>query len=214
MHVPAGTVFTDLTVVKEIERSGANRRFMCRCVCGKESVKFLGNLRLGRSTSCGCNTKSGEAGRAASVAARRARAQMTTKGRMCHTCQTWKLWDHFRLDPRRPEGRASNCIECGRWRAMKAVYGISRVEWEQLRNGQDSRCALCGERSEDSKLFVDHDHACCPGMRGQGGIKAGCKNCIRGLLCNSCNNVLGRIEQKPALAERFSDYLCRRPLAQ
>jgi hypothetical protein len=211
MHVPAGTVFADLTVIQEVERSGLNRRFMCRCTCGRESVKFLGNLRLGRSTSCGCLTKSGEVGRAASVAARRLRARITDQGRMCHTCQTWKAWSDFCNDPRRPNGKASNCFECARWRSIKGVYGINRNEWERMREGQGGACALCGD---PDGLMVDHDHSCCQGSRGRSDGRSGCKKCIRGLLCDSCNRVLGRIEQKPALAERFSDYLCRRPLAQ
>jgi hypothetical protein len=69
---------------------------------------------------------------------------------------------------------------------------------------------LCGDRDD---LAVDHDHSCCQGSRGRADGRAGCKKCIRGLLCDFCNRVLGRIEQKPALAERFADYLSRRPLA-
>lgn len=204
MHVPAGTVFADLTVIREVERSGLNRRFMCRCVCGKESVKFLGNLRLGRSTSCGCLTKMGEAGRAAVLADRRAKAQETDEGRMCHTCQTWKTWEDFRPDPRRARGRSSNCIECGRWRRIKLLYGIARSEWMSILDRQGGSCALCDDSAD---LMVDHDHACC-------GENHGCRGCVRGLLCDFCNRVLGRIEQKPGLATRFDDYLRRRPLLQ
>lgn len=215
MNIPSGTTFAYLTVIKEIERSGHNRRFMCRCVCGNEAIKFLNNLRLGRATSCGCQTNHLEAtsaGRAASVAARRERAQLTTDGRICHKCQTWKTWDHFRIDKRCPEGRSSNCIECGRWHGMQQYYGLTRSEWEQMRDSQGSRCALCGDLICDSDLVVDHDHACCyPGSRGKSG-RGGCKSCIRGLLCNFCNHLLGRIEKKPALANRFADYLTSRPL--
>lgn len=200
MQVPVGTAFADLKVVREIEPSGTNRRVLCVCMCGNETVKFLNNLRAGRSTSCGCAYDLGAVGRAASVAARRQRAQITVDGRMCHTCGTWKTWDHFRADPRRPEQRASNCIDCARWRGIRARYGIGRDEWEELRDTQGG-CALCGDVGE---LSVDHDHACC-------GINRGCRNCLRGLLCDFCNRVLGRIEQKPALAERFADYLQRRP---
>jgi hypothetical protein len=214
MQIQPGTTYGHLTVIREVERSGANRRFLCRCKCGSETTKFMNNLRGGKSRTCGCeHARTAAAGRAAVLAMRRARAQMTTEGRMCLTCDTWKTWDHFRVDPRRPEGRYSNCIQCGRYRNMRAVYGISRAEWEQLRDEQQSRCALCGDTGEDSKLFIDHDHACCPGMRGQTVVRAGCKNCIRGLLCDHCNRVLGRIEQKPLMAARFADYLTRRPLA-
>lgn len=214
MSIPIGTTFSDLTVTEEIERSGVNRRFMCRCICGKEVVKFLNNLRSGRSTSCGCKTKRGEAGRIASTAASRARAQITIDGRMCHTCQTWKTWDHFRVNRRCPEGRSSNCIECGRWHGIKVTYGISRAEWEQMRDNQESRCALCGDLTLDLDLLIDHDHTCCPVKRERSVLRAGCRRCIRGLLCDSCNRLLGRIEQRPRLASRFTDYLALRPLLE
>lgn len=204
MHIPAGTVFADLTVIREVERSGHNRRFICRCVCGKESVKFLGNLRLGRSTSCGCLTKSGEAGRIASLAARLRRAQVTAEGRMCHTCRTWKEWDQFQIDPRRPRGRSSNCVDCARWRRIRRHYGIDRTSWQSIRDGQEGRCGLCGDSAD---LMIDHEHSCC-------GYDYGCRDCIRGLLCDFCNRLLGRIEQKPLLARRFADYLQQRPLRQ
>ncbi len=37
------------------------------------------------------------------------------------------------------------------------------------------------------RLSIDHDHACCPGSHS-------CGNCVRGVLCVSCNFVLGRID--------------------
>lgn len=37
---------------------------------------------------------------------------------------------------------------------------------------QDSRCAICGEKCEETKIFADHDH-----ITGK----------PRGLLCNRCN---------------------------
>lgn len=207
MDVPAGTTYADLTVIREVERSGSNRRFLCRCTCGKESVKFLGNLRLGRSTSCGCNTKSGEAGRAASVSARRRRAQITDDGRICHTCGEWKRWSCFSADNRSGRGKSSNCIDCSHWRAIRAVYGVSRKEWMHLLDSQGGGCALCQSSGPSKRrLAVDHDHDCC-------GSKRACKQCVRGLLCDGCNRLLGLVERRPALRHRFDDYLSRRPLA-
>lgn len=49
-----GSKYGRLTVLKEVEKVGYNRRFLCRCACGKESVAFLSNLRRGHTTSCGC----------------------------------------------------------------------------------------------------------------------------------------------------------------
>lgn len=202
MVVPAGTVFADLVVLSEVERSGPNRRFLCRCKCGAESVKFLGNLRLGRSTTCGTCRKSGEAGRAASLAARHARARISTEGRMCLVCKTWQPWDNFTRSSKHSTGRATSCRGCGRRRALMLRYGIDEVALNLLR-GLQPGCHLC--QSVGARLVIDHDHNCC-------GYDRGCRDCIRGLLCDFCNLLLGRVEQKQLLAERFADYLSRRPL--
>ena len=96
-------------------------------------------------------------------------------------------------------------MECGHWRSIKAIYGLTRAEWEWLHDAQSGVCALCGEPEViKQRLSVDHDHACC------GKAKA-CKRCIRGLLCGICNRVLGHAEARPALVPRFADYLKRRP---
>lgn len=203
MSVPPGTTYGDLTVIREIERSGYNRRFLCRCVCGAETVKFLNNLCAGRSRSCGCTYEYGVHGRTIVLAERRRRAQESDEGRVCHTCGLWQPWDRFGPDKRRSRGKSSNCTDCGRWRMIKSLYGITRAEYEWLRDSQQGKCVLCGQNG-NVRLSVDHDHSCCPPGRA-------CKKCIRGMLCAVCNLILGRVEARPLLASRFSDYLERRP---
>lgn len=169
-------------------------------------MKYLLNLERGIAVRCSLEA---EAARSASleaiVAERRAKAQQSSEGRMCHTCQEWKPWSCFSRDPRKASGKASNCMECSHWHTVKTVFGITRAEWEWLHDSQGAVCALC--RQEDqSRLAVDHDHACC------GKIRA-CKKCIRGMLCRTCNRMLGHAEGKPRLAARFADYLELRPFA-
>lgn len=54
-------------------------------------------------------------------------------------------------------------------------------------------CALCskqfytGRSPTRSTFAIDHDHTCCQGQRS-------CGQCVRGVLCNSCNLSLGHIE--------------------
>jgi len=66
-------------------------------------------------------------------------------------------------------------------------YGITIEQYEALRIFQHHRCASCGRPESDFKraLHVDHDHKCCPYVRGRT-LKA-CGRCVRGLLCTSCN---------------------------
>lgn len=69
---------------------------------------------------------------------------------------------------------------------LKALYGLSLQEYDTLLDRQNHRCGVCKRHTSElpGPLQVDHDHACCPG-------KKSCGNCIRGLLCNSCNGGLG-----------------------
>ncbi len=203
MEIERGQVFDQLTVVEEVDPGPPNnRRIRCYCSCGNEKIAFLSNLRLGRTRSCGCTYVFGEKARAQIVEKRRAAARITHEGRICLTCSTWKPWAEFSLDKRGSTGRASNCKACGARRRLLLAYGITGDDIARLR-GLHGGCHLCG--NTDDRLVVDHDHSCCGKVRG-------CRKCVRGLLCDFCNRVLGRIEQRPALARRFADYLESRPL--
>lgn len=81
-------------------------------------------------------------------------------------------------------------------------YGISKEEYDRILEAQDG-CAICKRRSDTNKLLaVDHDHTCCPGKRS-------CGNCIRGLLCSSCNTGLGFFRDNLDLLIRAIEYLER-----
>lgn len=49
-----GQRYGKLTVIREDERKGYTRRWLCRCDCGNEKVVAMHNLRTGHTTSCGC----------------------------------------------------------------------------------------------------------------------------------------------------------------
>lgn len=49
-----GQKYGRLTVVKEVERNGYTRRWLCKCECGNETIVTQPNLRNGHTTSCGC----------------------------------------------------------------------------------------------------------------------------------------------------------------
>lgn len=53
-----GRRFGRLTVLKQAGTSpSGERRWLCHCDCGKELTVFAGNLRRGRTQSCGCYHK-------------------------------------------------------------------------------------------------------------------------------------------------------------
>lgn len=76
--------------------------------------------------------------------------------------------------------------------ALKRLYGITPEEYDILVRKQNNKCKTC-HRPDPSgrKLAVDHNH-----ITGK----------IRGLLCCSCNRLLGRLE-KNNLLQSFMEYL-------
>lgn len=41
-------------LLEEVAFAGKGRKFRCRCDCGTEKIVYLGHLRSGATTSCGC----------------------------------------------------------------------------------------------------------------------------------------------------------------
>lgn len=66
----------------------------------------------------------------------------------------------------------------------------------------DPRCEICSTRNPGVRDFaLDHDHACCP----RSGFS--CGECIRGLLCGSCNRALGLLNDDPERIRAAAAYL-------
>lgn len=82
-----------------------------------------------------------------------------------------------------------------RARVLWLRYRMTPERWDEMLIAQNGRCAICAApEPPDRRLAVDHDHACCPHP------KRSCGKCIRGLLCTSCNNRLGIVEDEPWMA--------------
>jgi recombination endonuclease VII len=93
-------------------------------------------------------------------------------------------------------------IASARWRlAHKFVrYGLTPADFDRLLELQGYACAMCHEPfAEGQPIFIDHDHACCPGE------KSSCGKCVRGLLDLACNTSLGHIERKYEMARAYLD---------
>jgi hypothetical protein len=84
------------------------------------------------------------------------------------------------------------------------MYGISAADYESMLATQGGGCAICSVPPEpDRRLYVDHDHRCCPGRRS-------CGECVRGLLCRHCNLALGQFGDDPNRVAQAAEYLKRR----
>lgn len=97
-------------------------------------------------------------------------------------------------------GGGRMCVPCHRESRLTYTYGLPRGSYERMLTEQDGACAGCLRVLDDENLRVDHDHACCAGKRS-------CGNCVRGLLCDDCNLVLGKVRDSAETLRRLADYV-------
>lgn len=91
----------------------------------------------------------------------------------------------------RAAGRVNHNSVKNRARQRKFRYGLDQAAYDALLQAQGGLCAICREPervgigpTERLGLAVDHDRRCCPGNKT-------CGECVRGLLCFTCNTSLG-----------------------
>jgi hypothetical protein len=71
----------------------------------------------------------------------------------------------------------------------------------EMLEAQDGKCRICAvELNSRSGQCIDHDHRHCPG-------NFSCGECIRGILCKSCNTLLGFAKDDVARLQAAIDYL-------
>lgn len=101
----------------------------------------------------------------------------------------------------RERKRKQRASKLDRDRQLRARYNISLEDWEALFDSQDRLCAICETDTPNGRGWcTDHDHACCPGAKS-------CGKCIRGILCMSCNSMLGYSYDNPEILRRGIQYL-------
>ena len=114
---------------------------------------------------------------------------METK--ICSKCKTEKSIIEFYHRKKSKDGFSGVCKKC-RYKynyeekyprpalelKLKRDYGISLIEYDKMFEQQGGVCAICGKSQPQQfhRLAVDHDHK---------------TNKVRGLLCQSCNGMLG-----------------------
>lgn len=82
-------------------------------------------------------------------------------------------------------------------------HNMTLERYDELLASQGGGCAICGitaPTGKRSNFDIDHDHRCCPGAYS-------CGECIRGLLCNRCNTLIGRASEDLAILEAAIRYL-------
>jgi hypothetical protein len=123
----------------------------------------------------------------------------------CKKCGEAKALIDFPTNRTCKDGRTSECRLCTNkriteWRTTTdkgkrnkrrqtvARHGITLERYEELLAKQGGTCAVCPrtQSANGRVLAVDHDHTCCPGQYS-------CGKCVRGLLCDGCNRMIGAV---------------------
>ena len=138
--------------------------------------------------------------------------------RQCSKCGMWKPKTAFYRDKRRKDGLQIRCKSCRnadmaewvkrnpewgkKWyqkvklktreRHLKRKYGVSLYDYAAMLAAQDGKCAICRCRPGKRAFDVDHDHL---------------TKRVRGLLCTSCNRMLGHAGDDPGRLRAGADYL-------
>lgn len=96
--------------------------------------------------------------------------------------------------------------ETARGRRLVTNYGIGEQDYQRILAVQGGACAICARaKGVRRSLSVDHDHAVA--LDDGHEVDKGCPNCVRGLLCQPCNKMLGHLRDEPEAFERAAEYL-------
>ena len=82
-------------------------------------------------------------------------------------------------------------------RHLRSKYGITLKQYELMLDAQNGVCAICHEYNVDrpgshTRMPVDHNHT---------------TGAVRGILCNRCNLVLGKMGDNIELFQNAINYL-------
>lgn len=96
----------------------------------------------------------------------------------------------------------SDKVRSSRWKARLRNHGLTVEKYESWLVEQEYRCAICrtDEPGRSGTWHVDHDHECCAG-------DFSCGECVRGLLCNLCNCMLGFARDNPKSLRAAANYI-------
>jgi len=105
-----------------------------------------------------------------------------------------KTYSDTKKEKIRQQIKAYNRANSERQKSLKLskMYGITIDDYLRILAKQNGVCAVCGKTGGQKCLSVDHNH-----NTGK----------VRGLLCQRCNLVLGRMEDNPALIVKLAKYV-------
>lgn len=95
-------------------------------------------------------------------------------------------------------------LMCSAHEAICRKYNLSCIQLSFMIQKSEGKCEICG--CIDRKLFIDHDHSCCPDEPGNPHSKR-CGECNRGLICGNCNFGIECFSENIDSIERAKGYL-------
>ena len=130
---------------------------------------------------------------------------MTKQIKRCKRCDLWLPLDSFAVRfaaKRKHQSVVHYCLKCeeeiklerkekNKWVYLKR-YGLTPEDYERMVRDQNGRCTICNYENDGKKLVVDHCH------------KTGK---VRALLCDDCNQGLGRFFDRPDWLEKAAAYV-------
>jgi len=126
------------------------------------------------------------------------------KDSQCRDCKS--KYYHLNSDKFRQYAknqRGSRTLEQSREIYFRHKYNLTQQAYLGLFLQQGYRCAICSKDILPGKhAHVDHDHGCCPGYKS-------CGKCIRGILCMSCNHLLGKAGDSIQVLLSAVEYLAK-----
>jgi hypothetical protein len=114
---------------------------------------------------------------------------------ICKKCNVQKNKEWRDSKPDYGKDRYQKIKTKERERHLIKKYGVTLKDYDAMLISQGGECAICNKPESEEKhgvLHVDHCH------------KTGV---VRGLLCNNCNQVLGRAMDNPETLCRAAEYL-------
>jgi hypothetical protein len=137
--------------------------------------------------------------------------------KICTACRQEKPLAEFWSDKRRKAGLMARCKSCKthdrrtlrqrnpdadrkrywanpqgeRERHLIRKYGVTQADYDRMLSAQHGKCSVC-RKTQKRAFDVDHDHT-----TGE----------VRGLLCTSCNRMIGHAGDDPDNLERAAAYL-------
>lgn len=146
----------------------------------------------------------------------RAAARAAEGRKTCVTCEVEKPTSEFPRNKNHPDGFSYVCKGCARdYRdvnkdklaesrveySLLSKYGLTKAAFDAKLAEQNGCCGVCGTDDPGVKgWMVDHDHECCPEEKT-------CGQCLRKILCNRCNLMLGLSHDDPEILRAAADYV-------